>query len=198
MNRLLGLDEGWLPARMRDQRGPDEPAPPSDPEYLRAALAAQETRAREALTAQTPSVSAGRFALVLRPERDAWALVVAVPRAGRPVRLFPPERDPASAARLPAGELAFLPRPFVGEQGIADGARRVDFDYGFLVPLGAGELRVLIGLSAESPSRKLLAEIDQRLAASKGPPAEEARSLSAWLAERGFSVGERLVVEEDQ
>ena len=147
MNRLLGLDEGWLPARMRAEHRPGEPVAPSDPEYLQRALAAQEAQARAALDAPARRVSAGRFALAVRPERDAWALVVAVPRAGAPARLSPDARDPSSARRLAAGELALLPGPFVAEESLAGAGPRAAFTYGFLVPLGAGELRILTGLS---------------------------------------------------
>jgi hypothetical protein len=198
VNRLLGLDEGWLPSRMRDPRGTDEPAPPSDRDYLRTALAALSTRAGDALAAGPPSVTAGRFALVLRPVRESWALVLAVRRDGSAMRLFPEDGDPASAGGLAPGELAFLPRPFIADEPVAGGDPRAGFDYGFLVPLGSGELRVLTGLSEEPISRELLAEIERRLSSSTGPPADVAGSLSAWLAERGFSVGQTLVVEAGQ
>jgi hypothetical protein len=195
VNRLLGLDERWLPSRMRARRGPDEPVPPSEKEYLSAVQKAQGTRARDALAAGQPSVSAGRFALVVRPERESWALVLSVDRGGGAERLFPEEGDPDPAGALAPGELAFLPRPFVAEERTASGESRAGFDYGFLVPLGSGELRILTAIAEEPISRELLVEIDRLLSVSSGSPAEVAVSLREWLGERGFSVGQTTVVE---
>ncbi len=132
--------------------------------------------------ARLAQVRAGYFVLPLRLERASDVLVFAA-RPGEPFELLHPSDGSRQAARLPAG-MHVLP----GERFVLAGegdAVRVRYQRGFLTPLGAPELRVLVAARAaetgDAPS----------IAPTQLEPAALRRALEdAGFAWRELSVGE--------
>lgn len=141
-----------------------------------------EEASRRLSDAGLAQLRAGYFVLPLRLERASEVLVFAA-RPGQPFELLHPTDGSRQAARLPAG-LHVLP----GERFVLAGegdAVRVRYQRGFLTPLGAPELRVLVAVrAAETGAAPSVAPTDLE-------PAALRRALEdAGFAWRELSVGE--------
>ena len=155
-------------------------------DYLDLVAPLQERRVQEALEGPDATIAAERFALAVRTERPASAVVFLLDAGGGPARLAWPADGPwtADSGRLePAGDHV-IPRRAV------DPDLQPLFDPGLLVPVDAGEVHVLIGLRPEPLGPELERSVRDELEA-----AGERTRLESWLGDQGFEV-QRLTVRE--
>jgi len=155
--------------------------------FLELAEIRERQLARAALQDGVREVVAGHFVLPVALDRDATVVVLAVPRSGAPARLWPEPSDARPAperGRLAAGSHVLPSDRFTLVEDAA--GARVDYHEGFLVPVGAGELEVLVGVRSGALDEATLAEVDAALARG------EAREA---LEDEGFEVATLRVVE---
>lgn len=164
-------------------------APRSAEEFLRASELAEVQVSEQALAQGRRELQAGWFVLPMRLEEQASVLVFGFSESAPATRLFPASTDAASASvasRVMAGRRILPgPRAVAGEK-----ARTVQYQPGFLLPLGVGELQVLIAVRRDELDSTWLRELDGELAAGTS-----AQQLAARLEREGFRL-QRLVVRE--
>jgi hypothetical protein len=201
-NRALGVGDEWQGRTPNPLRGSDQPEFPHG-EYFARVAPIQEARLERALVEKTaPPME--YFNVALRPGSACSALVLMADATGRVVDhegspyapAFPAtESWTADSGRLAADRLEVLPRRNLV---LNDDQRIGRYDPGFLVPMKAVRLEVLVGL------RK--APLDQALRDSLGlllsdlaqvPPTPQGTSerLRSWLREHGFEVTTSSVEE---
>ena len=168
---------GLRPPGLDELRGPGEAPNVGAEDYL-ARAAPGERSLFEALLRPEAELRAGHFVLPVRCAEECSLVVLGFPAEGRAQRLFP-ERE-ASGARLAAGE-HLLPGPRLALQESAAGMQ-LEYRPGFLVPLGARSLHVLVASRPEGIESDLLAEIDRQLDAAGRA------ACGGWLEERGFQL----------
>jgi hypothetical protein len=158
-------------------------------EFLRASELAELAVSVHALEDQRRDLESGWFVLPLELDAPAAVLVLACDDAGHVTRLFPSATDSAQASReaqRPAGrQMLPSPRAISGRE---DGT--LSYSPGFLVPLGAGSLQILVAVYAEPLTPSWMEHLDSALAAHIGPASIEQR-----LVREGFKV-QRLSVRE--
>lgn len=161
----------------------------SPEEFLRRSTLSEDAVMEQALDGKRHELEAGWFVVPIELSAPASVVVLSFsPNAG-PRRLFP---DPESAATLPdaarleAGRrLLPSPRAEIGRSG-----QSVVYRPGYLVPLDAGELVLLVAVREADVDAATLALVDASI--------EQARSANAtgeFMVEAGFSV-QKLRVRE--
>lgn len=187
LERHRGL-ETLRPPGLDALRAHGEPPNVGAREFVERALAAARGTTEATETAE---IAAGYYRVEIAAAAPVSALVVALPAAGAPARVFPEEREALAAtraARCEAGRHVLPREPFAlvdrsGEAG-------VEYDRGFLVPVGARSVRVLVATRAAELEEREIADLDAALA--RGEP--EA-AIESTLREHGFDV-RVLVVRE--
>lgn len=158
-------------------------------EFLRASELSEAAVIDNALSARRRELDAGWFVVPLELSEPASVLVLAFSAGGPLVRLFPdPEhvKEANLLARLEAGRHV-LPsaRAVPGRQPQA-----LDYRPGFLVPLGAEELTVLVCVHRDTFNAADLAQLEASVAGQTSVDRVEQR-----LASSGFKL-QRLTVRE--
>lgn len=155
-------------------------------------------RVRAALEAGAKSARAGHFVVGVRTEGPASAVVLVIAEDGRVLDggvgrghiAWPSdERWMADTGRLDDAGVHVLPRPV-----LTWGGGTADYDAGFLVPLGAGSVRALVGLREAPLDDGVRAALATLAEGVDGVP-EAAEVLTAALVERGFDVSVVTVTE---
>jgi len=169
------------PPGLDELRGENEPAN-ADPRTF--VQAAQRAERREFDAEPAAETTAAFFSLSVRPPEPTQVLVLGFPIDGAPLRYWPtPEDEQGAAALLGAGDHV-LPAPSFR---LVEGPRGayVEYQRGFLVPIGAQRLEVLVATrSAGTPL-----ELDDLV------PGIDAATTAARLRSAGFAV-RTLVVRE--
>ncbi|MCY2959338.1 MAG: hypothetical protein NTY35_04160 [Planctomycetota bacterium] len=170
------------PPGLDDLRGANE-APNVDARAFVEAARRVESRAFGA--SQPAEMTATFYALPVRATEASFVLVFAFPSRGTPLRHWP-EGDPArlEAARIEAGDHV-LPGPSFRLVDDPRGAR-VEYQRGFLVPIGAGRLEIVV---ASRPASG--ADLDPALLV----PGPDAAATRARLAAAGFDTRTLFVRE---
>lgn len=155
--------------------------------FLELAASRERLLADAALAGGARELVAGHFVVPIAIDRDATVVVLAVPRVGPQARLWPEPGDApplAERGRLAAGSHVLPSDRFTLVEDAT--GERVDYHEGFLVPVGARELEVLVGVRRDPLDQETVAEIDAALA--------RGGALEA-LDDLGFAVGTLRVVE---
>ena len=137
-------------------------------------------------------VSAGYFVLPFRAKTTMSVVVISVPKSGSARRLYPALDDPRpipQRARFAAGDHV-LPGPRIELNGAQGASASVSYHRGFLVPVGAREMRVIFAARKAPLEEETLAAIDEALGR-----ASTQDELEAVLAARGFTLEERTILE---
>lgn len=135
---------------------------------------------------RSTDVRAGYFRVAVEIAEPSSVLVLAVPEVGAPTRLRPAPGADASAAELAAGKHVLPGDAFALDVG-PDGDV-VRYERGYLVPVGARALHVVVARRAGALDAAELADLDVRSARGES-------ALVDALGARGFVV-ETLVVRE--
>lgn len=173
------------PPGLDELRGADERTNVDAREFVERVLATART------AASATEVESGFYRVELAAEAPLSALVVAFAAAGAPARVFPEVRDAsaaARAARIEAGRRVLPREPFALVE--RSSVLEVEYDRGFLVPIGARELRVLVATRSDPLDERDVAAVDEALARRDSETA-----LQGALRARGFDV-RVLVVRE--
>ncbi len=169
---------GQRPPGLDELRGANEPANVDARTFLEAVLRLETGYFGVA----TPAVTtAAFFALPVRTTEPVDVLVFGFPTRGTPVRYWP-ETAEVSAARVEAGDHV-LPGPSFS-LALDPRGDRVEYQRGFLVPIGAERVTVVV---ATRPASAL----DARLLG----PAKDASTAVAELDAAGFATQTFTVVE---
>jgi hypothetical protein len=128
-------------------RGSQQPANIDAGVFIDRARAAERRAANAALASATSVVEAGYFVVPLELHKSASVVVYGVAANGSVQMLFPSTRALASTA-LPPGSYV-LPASRFDLDGTA-GAPPLRYERGFLVPLGARSLDVVVGVSTRA------------------------------------------------
>jgi hypothetical protein len=180
---------GLKPPGLGSLRGPSEETNVGAKEFVERARASEEKPSAPASSAVP--ISAGYFVVPVDAKTSSSIVVLGFPKSGASARLFPEASDarPASErGRLEPG-LHTLPRERIELAG-DDRTPSVKYNRGFLVPIGAREMSVLVATRHEPLGESLLAAIDEAL--KRG---ESRDALKRRLEERGFAVTELTVLE---
>lgn len=190
VNQQPGLEGASAPG-IAVSRGPN-PRPMSAEDFLRESDAAEATVVATALAARRVELEAGWFVVPIELEVSSDVLVLGFNAGAGAARLFPPPSDPHPMGVLHAGR-TLLPSARAVSAATPD---TLEFRPGFLVPLGARKMTVLVAAKrAELKGLHTLADhgsIDARLA--QGSTLEE---IAAWLTSEGYAC-QSLVVREPQ
>lgn len=151
---------------------------------------ALEERASSVREAAAP-ITAGYFVIPIEARANCSVVVLGFPTSGASTRLFPDPADarPSNALGRVEPGAHTLPRERI-ELAANGQAPAVAYNRGFLVPVGAREMRVLVAVRKEALDADLVTTID---AALKRGDARE--SVERSLEERGFRVSELRVIE---
>ncbi len=168
------------PPGLDELRGENEPLNADPREFVDAALRA-ETRAFGVGAAETIATF---FSLSVRASEPTQVLVFAFPTQGSPLRYWPTQEEQHSPAALLGAGVHVLPSPSFR---LVEGPRgaHVEYQRGFLVPIGAGRLAVLVATRTAGTPLDL-----EELA-----PGSDAAQTAARLRSVGFAV-RTLVVRE--
>lgn len=134
---------GLRPPGVDALRGADEPPNVDAAAFAERAAAAEFKLAGQALAARRTALEGGFFVIPIELGEASAVVAYGVDSAGSVTELYPGERGDA-AALLPAG-LHVLPQARF-ESTAEGGAPRLRYTRGFLVPLGAGALDVVVGV----------------------------------------------------
>ncbi len=171
---------GRRPPGLDELRGANETPNVDARTFLDAVLRLESSRFGVA----TPAVTtAAFFALPVRATEPVDVLVFGFPKGGTPVRYWPESADP-SAARVEAGDHV-LPGPSFTLVSDPRGDR-VEYRRGFLVPIGAERVTVIVASRAANGSA---------LEARSLAPASDAATASSELDAAGFATETFTVVE---
>ncbi len=167
----------------------ENPTQLSPEEFLRRAALTETAVVAQALQAGRRELEAGWFVVPIELSAPASVVVLGFCQAAPTLRLFPDQKvaDPTKdASRLAAGR-QLLPG---ARASFGRSAQTIDYRPGFLVPLGAQEFVVLVGVREAEIDAASLAELDGWIAGEKSVD-----SAAARLVKAGFSV-QRLSVRE--
>ncbi|MFT5290206.1 MAG: hypothetical protein ACI8QS_002081 [Planctomycetota bacterium] len=205
LNRQVGLDPEWIDTDPSTLRGGGVSGE-NYREYYEQLTAALEDRYLGALTGGPNTEATAHFNLVLQLDKAASVVVLLIDSAGRVLdvegvdfQVAFPGIAPWTAAtgRIGAGELVVLPER--NARWIEEGQnRRATLDSGFLVPLRAGEIAVLVGLREEALDDELRVSLEETLGelrAGQLDPEQSNTRLRAWLGQAGFEVSAFAVKE---
>lgn len=118
-------------------RGSQDPPNITAEEFLRTEAAAREREARSALENAVSSGEAGFFRIALELDEESLVYLQAYTRDGKAVELEPgPRRVPAGRTELPSPRFSVDP----SQPGV------LRYERGYLVPVGCGELTVVIAI----------------------------------------------------
>ena len=196
-NEMLGLDGSYLPKGHPNSRSADigPQGFPSPGEYEAAVLQAERRRFEVAQHGWTPPRSR-RFVIPIRPAADSHPLVIAlhddaegalIPTGG----LVHVHSGPA----IPAGQMAFLPRPPVHANQESIAHDRVQFDLGFNIDPAATTWVTLVALRSAAIDASAQANLKAHLAALDSLVSEQ-QSIVDWLKAEGCTVYEVEVFRE--
>lgn len=178
---------GLRPPGLDPLRSQNEPANIDANAYVERARAA-EAKLFDAQPLSSEPTRTGFFVLPLRSTRAMSVIVLGLPEKGSSARLYPADLDAAIAstlARLPAGDHVLPSARAV----LADDGASVEYQRGFLVPVGAVALDVVFAARAEPLGSGELAAIDAFLRR------EPKSSVVSELARLGFEVRTLRVLE---
>lgn len=192
-NERLGLPGDWLPPGHGLLGAPAEQPAPTVEEYAQRALALERERVTAALlSGGSQPVSAARFTVPFRADRDSYAVCILVPEDDEAALLEPAPGDPPR--RFEGGRAQVLPRPTV-----ALAPERALFDWGYRLSPTTAQAVVVLGLRTPAVDAETLAEL-RALLDSLGPRArleERVEHLRSWLEQHGFAAqGVRLAGED--
>jgi hypothetical protein len=182
--------EGLTPPGLGSLRGASEETNIGAAEFVAKAHALEEKPA-SSHAARAP-ITAGWFVIPIELDARSSVVVLGFPRNGSNARLYPEAADarvPGERGRLDAG-VHTLPRERIELAANSGATPSVAYNRGFLVPIGARELDVVVGVRREELDGELLATIDDAL--KRG---ETRASLRTLLEQRGFGVTELAVIE---
>jgi hypothetical protein len=178
---------GLRPPGLDQLRGSGEAPNVGADEFARKAHAVEaELFARIGVQSEAPR--AGFFVIPYRSRRDASVLVLGFPEKGASVRYFPEVADSKSAsaaARVAAGDHV-LPTERVGLSGTG---ASVEYHRGFLVPIGAVGMDVVIAAREKAVGADEIAVIDAGLVR------DDKAHVIETLRASGFDVRELRVLE---
>lgn len=167
----------------------ENPTQLSPDEFLRRSGLAEAAVVAQALEAKRHEIEAGWFVVPIELSAPASAVVLGFRQNAASLRLFPSPAGAASAtdaSRLPAGR-QILPG---ARAAFGRSQQTVNYQPGFLVPLGAKELTVLVAVREAGLDAAFLAELDGWIAS--GEPVD---IVAERLGRAGFRV-QRLSVRE--
>jgi len=182
--------EGLTPPGLGSLRGFSDETNIGAAEFVAKAHALEEKPAPPRV-ARAP-ITAGWFVIPIELEASSSVVVLGFPRNGSSARLYPEATDarvPRERGRLDAG-VHTLPRERIELAANSGATPSVAYNRGFLVPIGARELDLVVGVRREELDAELLATIDAAL--KRGDTRASVRTL---LEERGFGVTELSVIE---
>lgn len=168
------------PPGLDELRGEDEPAN-ADPRAFVDAAQRAEARAFGASAAET---TAAFFSIAVRITEPTQVVVFGFPTQGSPLRLWPMTDDERAATALLVAGDHVLPAPSFRLVEDPRGAH-VEYRRGFLVPIGAERLEVVVATRAAGTA----------LHADEIAPGLDAAQTVTQLRSRGFAV-RTLVVRE--
>jgi hypothetical protein len=176
---------GLQPPDVEQLRGEDQPTNVGAAEF--AARAAEAERVERAQLDTTVPTKASFFVLPFATPRAVSVLVLAFPKHGKPVRLLPDARDaraPAQQGRFEAGEHVLPSERFVVDAG------RLEYRRGFLVPVGAEELEIVVAVRSAPLDVRVLVQVDQVLTL-----ADPRTAATSALQANGFELRTLRVLE---
>jgi hypothetical protein len=137
-----------------------------------------------------PSITAGYFVVPIETKTSCSVVVLGFPKYGASVRLYPDPADTRPARELGRIEPGSHTLPHERIELASDGAS-VAYQRGFLVPIHAETMDVLVAVRAEPLDAQTLAAIDEQ---STGLIGRE-RALFELEKRAGFRVTELRVLE---
>jgi hypothetical protein len=161
--------QGLRPAGLDVLRGSSEEPNIAAPDFAAKASTAEDRLASTALDGAPREVTAGYFVVPLELARPSDVAIYALPKSGP----HDAEVAPLFAAPIDAGRHV-LPSQRFQLDGVTGAS--VHYERGFLVPVGAGELEVVIGVRERSA------------AAAEVPRVRDAQSARHALEQHGFAV----------
>ena len=152
----------------------------------------EEETASAATRPSLQPITAGYFVVPLRTERPVSIVVFGLPANGASVRFYPESTDPRPIpmqARLEPGSYV-LPHERIELIDEPGSRARVVYNRGFLVPIGAGEMTVLIATRETLLDAQTLKTIDDAIAHK-----DAREAIESLLAARNFEVSALKVIE---
>lgn len=177
-----GFDPAFVVPRGAIDRSETPPDVPrvSAPEFVSRTMAVARERAEALLRDGIVDIEAGHYRIPIRVNAPADVMVFEVRRGGEVRRVWP--RPASNSARIPANEIVMLPDPPVRSVDVGTPLERVEYQPGFLVEPGMGDLDVVVAVIGENAEWSLV-DVD---ALSTGR--RTAAELGRELEKRGFTV----------